>query len=68
MFLESMPAVDGNLIVPPGSKLRTPAVLRFKFNSRNFLEWIFLLVPFNTNAIKRMLRVRQAPFNEHRRG
>ena len=48
-----MPAIDCDLVIPPGSKLGTPAVLRLKFNSRNLLERIFLLVPFDTNAVER---------------
>lgn len=52
MLLKSVPAVNGDLIVPPVPKLGSPAVLWLKFDGTNFLEWILLFVPDDADTIK----------------
>lgn len=51
MLFETVPAIDGDLVVPPVSEFRTPAILRFKFHGRNFFPGVFLVIPDDTDAV-----------------
>lgn len=53
MLLEAMPAIDGNLVIPPVSELRSPTVLWLKFDGSNLFKWVLLLVPDDADAVCR---------------
>lgn len=56
VFLETMPAIDGDLVVPPIPELVTPTILWFELDGCNLLERILLLVPLNADAFDRRVR------------
>lgn len=55
MLLQTVPAVDRDSVVPPGSELWEPRVLRIKLEHGNLLEGVFLLVPLDANVLDRLL-------------
>lgn len=55
MFLQTMPRVNRDPVIPPHSELWNPAILGLKLNRRNLLKRVFLRVPFNANVIDRLL-------------
>lgn len=55
MFLQPMPAVHRDPIIPPDPELRQPTVLRLKLDRRDLLERILLRVPLQTNVLDGLL-------------
>lgn len=53
--LQAVPRVASDSIIPPGSELREPGVLRFELKGRDLLHGILVLVPLDADVVDGLL-------------